>query len=256
MLIRLLGAHNSESLDTRMSGLVIDDVLALDAGGLTSSLSVTAQQELKAVLVTHQHYDHIRDIPALAINLYASGKTIPIYTTEPVAAIITSRLFDGDIYPKFLELPAENPTVILRLVEPLKTEQVAGYRILPVSVRHPKPSVGFQVTSPDGKTLFYTGDTGPGLRDCWEQVSPQLLITEVTILNRFDAIGMESGHLTPNLLREELLVFRELKGYLPRVVTVHMSPVLEDELTAELALVAAELDTPITPGYEGMELSL
>ncbi len=78
MRIKLLGAHNTESLETRMSGLVIDDVLALDAGGLTSSLTLAAQQELKAVLVTHQHYDHIRDIPALAINLYASGKTIPI----------------------------------------------------------------------------------------------------------------------------------------------------------------------------------
>lgn len=256
MRIRLLGAHNLESLDTRMSGLLIDDVLALDAGGLTSSLTLVAQQELKAVLLTHQHYDHIRDIPALAMNLYLSGKTIPIYATEPVAAIIANRLFDGGIYPKFLEHPTENPTVILRLVEPLKEEQVAGYTILPVPVRHSMPSVGFQVTSPDGKTLFYTGDTGPGLRDCWQQVSPQLLVTEVTASNRFDAFGRESGHLTPNLLREELLVFQELKGYLPRVVTVHMSPGLEEELRAELALVAEELNTQITPGHEGMELSL
>lgn len=256
MRIRLLGAHNTESLETRMSGLVIDDVLALDAGGLTSGLTLAAQLELKAVLLTHQHYDHIRDIPALAMNLYLSGKTIPIYTTGPVAAIITNRLFDGDIYPKFLEHPAENPTVILRMMEPLKEEEVAGYTILPVPVPHSKPSVGFQVTSPDGKTLFYTGDTGPGLRECWEQVSPQLLITEVTASNRFDTFGKESGHLTPNLLREELLVFQELKGYLPQVVTVHISPGLEDELRAELALVAEELNTPITPGYEGMELTL
>ncbi|MEE8419128.1 MAG: MBL fold metallo-hydrolase, partial [Dehalococcoidales bacterium] len=233
MRIRLLGAHNTESLDTRMSGLVIDDVLALDAGGLTSGLTLAAQLELKAVLLTHQHYDHIRDIPALAMNLYLSGKTIPIYTTEPVAAIITNRLFDGDTYPKFLEHPAENPTIILRLVEPLKAEQIAGYTILPVPVPHSKPGVGFQVTSPDGKTLFYTGDTGPGLRDCWQHISPQLLVTEVTSSNRFKDYMEEFGHFTPDLLREELLVFRELKGYLPPVVTVHMNPGLEDEIRAE-----------------------
>ncbi|MFC2021474.1 MBL fold metallo-hydrolase [Chloroflexota bacterium] len=256
MNIKLLGAHNSESLDTRLSGLLIDDILVLDAGGLTSSLSQAAQKNLKAVLLTHRHYDHIRDVPALAMNFYLSGKTFHIYTTSSVLDILTNRLFDGAIYSKFLERPAENPTVRVTVVEPYKTELIEGYTVLPVSVNHSVPSVGYQVTSPDGKVLFYTGDTGPGLNDCWEQVSPQLLITELTASNRFDEFGRESLHLTPNLLKQELISFREIKGYLPRVVTVHMSPGLEEEIKAELAVVAGELNNQIEPGYEGMEISL
>ncbi len=78
MNIGLLGAHNCESQNTKLLSLLIDDILVVDAGGLTSSLSFAGQQKLKAVLLTHQHYDHIRDVPPLAMNFYllSRGKGI------------------------------------------------------------------------------------------------------------------------------------------------------------------------------------
>ncbi|MBI2287607.1 MAG: MBL fold metallo-hydrolase [Chloroflexi bacterium] len=84
MKVQILGAHNCESQNTRLVSLLVDDRLALDAGGLTSSLSFPAQQQLKAVLLTHQHYDHIRDIPALAMNFYLSRTAIDVYATSLV----------------------------------------------------------------------------------------------------------------------------------------------------------------------------
>lgn len=256
MNIKLLGAHNCESQQTRFATLLIDETLALDAGGLTSSLSFPAQQKLKAILLTHQHYDHTRDILALAMNLYLSGYTINIYSSLPVYDALTAHLFDGKLYPNFLELPQENPTVKFTVLEPLKTKQIEGYSILTVPVNHSVPTVGYQITSPDNKVLFYTGDTGPGLTDCWKQVSPQLLIIELTASNRFEEFGRKNRHFTPKLLKQELVTFRELKGYLPKVVTVHMNPELEKEIKAEIAIVADELNNPITLGYEGMKLNL
>ena len=140
------------------------------------------------------------------------------------------------------------------VIETRKTEQIEGYGILAVPVDHSVPAVGYQVTFPDGKVIFYTGDTGPGLVDCWEQVSPQHLIIEVTVSNRFDEFARESGHLTPDLLKRELVVFRELKGYLPQVITVHMNPGLEEEIKSEIAAVARDLNNSVTMGYEGMKL--
>ncbi len=256
MNIRLLGAHNCETQQTRFATLLIDEVLALDAGGLTSALSLPAQQKLKAVLLTHQHYDHIRDIPALAMNLYLSGATMDIYSIPPVYDSLTTYLVNGKLYPNFLELPKENPTIKFTILEPLKPRQIGGYSILAVPVNHSVPGVGYQITSPGNKALFYTGDTGPGLNDCWHQVSPQLLVIELTASNRFTEFGRASGHLTPVLLKEELISFRETRGYLPQVVTVHMNPLLEEELKAEMAVVAEELNSPIILGYEGMELNL
>jgi len=242
MNIQLLGVHNCESQNTKFISLLIDDTLAIDAGGLTSSLSFPAQQKLKAILLTHQHYDHIRDVPAIAMNFYLCGATINIYSTQPVYNALTTYLLDGKLYPKFLEH--------------YQTAQIEGYSILAVRVNHAVPTVGYQITSPDGKIVFYTGDTGPGLAGCWENVSPQLLITEVTATNKYEEFAKESGHLTPSLLKQELTSFRKLKGYLPQVVVVHMNPDMEGEIETEIATVAKALNSSITLAHEGMQLHL
>ncbi len=256
MKIQVLGAHNCESQNTKLVSLLIDDNLVLDAGGLTSSLSLPAQQEVKAILLTHQHYDHIRDVPAIAMNFYLSGATINIYSTLTVYDALAAYLLNGKLYPDFLERPPENPTIQFTVIEPHQTEQIEGYSILAVPVNHSVLTIGYQITSSDGKVVFYTGDTGPGLADCWAQVSPQLLIIEVTAPNGYEEFGRESGHLTPSLLQQELTTFRKLKGYLPRVVVVHMNPYLEKEIEAEIAVLAEDLNNPITLGYEGMQLHL
>ena len=256
MDIQVLGAHNCESRNSRLVSLLIDEVLAIDAGCLTSSLSLEAQQKLKAVLITHQHYDHIRDIPTIAMNFFLQDATINIYSTLAVYNVLSTHLMNGELYPNFLAKPPNSPTIKFTMIEPYKVEQVAGYSVLAVPVNHTGPTVGYQVTSPEGKSVFYTADTGPGLADCWQHISPHLLIAEVTVPNRYEDFAREAGHLTPNLLKQELISFRELKGYLPPVVVVHMSPRLEKEIEAEIATIAAALNTGVSLAYEGMQLHL
>ncbi len=256
MKVKVLGAHNCESQATRLVSLLVDDILALDAGGLTSSLSFSEQLELKAILISHQHYDHIRDIPLIAMNFFLNKATIDVYSILPVRDAIAHCLLNGNLYPKFLEKTEGKETISFHTVEPYQEIQIEGYNILAMPVAHSVPAVGYQVTSADGKVIFYTGDAGPGLARCWEYASPQLLITEVTASNRFLEFGKESGHLTPSLLREELLSFQKIKGYLPEVITVHMNPELEAEIEAELAVVAKELRSSITLAYEGRQLYL
>ena len=256
MNIQVLGAHNCESRNSKLISLLIDDVLVIDAGGLTSSLSFAAQQKLKAILLTHHHYDHVRDVPAIAMNFALQGSTINIYSTQSVYDALTTHLLNDKLYPNFLKQPQGKPTIKFTIMEPHKPKQIEGYSILATPVKHSELTVGYQVTSVDGKAVFYTSDTGPGLTDCWQKVSPQLLIIEVTLPNRYEEYAKESGHLTPALLKQELATFQGLKGYLPRVVLVHMSPNLEKEIAAEVAAVARALNNPITLAYEGMQLHL
>jgi ribonuclease BN (tRNA processing enzyme) len=256
MNIRFLGAHNCETERAKLISLLIDDTLVIDAGAITSSLSLEAQQKIKAILLTHQHYDHIRDMPTLGMNLFLHGVSVAVYSLPVVYDIVTTNLLDDEIYPNFHQRPRRKPTLKFNIIEPLKNKLIEGYNVLPVPVSHSVPTVGYQVTSPDSKVAFYTGDTGPGLADCWRHVSPQLLIIEVTTSDRHKEVAAESGHLTPSLLKEELVSFREIKGYLPKIVAVHMSPALEKEIAAEIAGVEKELDCSITMGYEGMEVKL
>jgi ribonuclease BN (tRNA processing enzyme) len=256
MNIQVLGAHNCERQGLKLVSLLIDDVLAIDAGALTSSLSLERQQKIKAILLTHQHYDHIRDIPIIAMNLFLSGATTKVYSIPAALDVLARNLLNDKIYPDFRQKPKQKPTLNFTVIEPNKVETIEGYSILAVPVNHSVPTVGYQVTSPDSKVVFYTADTGPGLAECWRRISPQLLITEVTAPDKYKEWAVESGHLTPSLLKEELTIFREVNSYLPQVVLVHMSPALEKEIAVEIAAVGEALNSSITLGYEGMELSL
>jgi phosphoribosyl 1,2-cyclic phosphodiesterase len=120
MDIQVLGAHNCESQSSKYISLLIDDTLAIDAGRLTSSLSFEAQRKLKAILLTHQHYDHIKDIPVIAMSLYIQDKTISIYSTQPVYDVLSSYLLDGTLYPKFLERRGREATIKFTIIEPDK----------------------------------------------------------------------------------------------------------------------------------------
>ncbi len=256
MDITILGAHNTESENTRLISLLIDDVLAIDAGALTSSLSFAAQQKLKAILLTHQHYDHIRDIPAIAINYDLREKTLEIYSTKFVHEVLTTHLLNNVVYPNFLEKPPENPTIKFNILEPGETTSILNYSVSPVRVNHSRFTVGYEITAADGKTMLYTSDTGPGLTGVWQQVSPQLLIIETTASNRYESSALETGHLTPSLLQKELESLRDIQGYLPQVVLVHMNPLEEKKIKTEISEVARALGASIRLGYEGMKIHI
>jgi len=256
MKIQFLGAHNCEADTIKLVSLLIDDILALDAGAITSSLSMEAQLNLKAILLTHHHYDHMRDIPALGMNALFYETSVPVYSTQAVREALANHWLNGTIYANFLERPPESPRIKFTVIEPNKAINIDGYEILAVPVNHSVPTVGYQIASPDGKKVFYTGDTGPGLAEAWRHVSPQLLITEVTAPNRYEEFGRRMLHLPPSLLKEELLAFRKRKGYLPQVVLVHMNPRQEEEIETEIAQLSRELDISITLAYEGLMLQL
>ncbi len=256
MEIRILGAHDCEAQDIKPVTLLIDDTLAIDAGALTSSLTLAAQFELDAILLTHQHYDHIRDIPAIAMNALLHETTINVYSIQKVYDALSNYLLNDQIYPDFFNRPEGKPTINFTLMPPYESQQVAGYDLLTIPVNHSVAAVGYQITSPDGKTLFYTGDTGPDLADCWRQISPHLIIIELTAPNRYEQFCRDKGHLTPSLLANELECFRKLKGYLPPVVTVHMNPGQEKEIAAEVAALTDSSDYPIRLAQENMLIKL
>jgi Cft2 family RNA processing exonuclease len=256
--IQILGAHLAEVKGARLTSLLIDGTLVVDAGGLTSALSLPEQQKVKTVLLTHHHFDHTRDLVTLAANAgYYWRRQLVVYATRYTLDIITACLLDGRIYTNFLEYPGkEKPTLILEAIEPYSRKTIAGYNVLAVPVKHSVPTVGYQITSSDGRSLFYTGDTTVGISDCWQHISPQLLITEVAGPNKYGDWLKKAGHLCAEFLKEELIQFRRLKGYLPRVTVIHIGNPYEEEIKEEVAQVAQELEADISLGYEDMKITL
>ena len=254
--ISILGAHSSEVQGKKCTSFLVNNKLAIDAGGLTSSLSIEGQSQLKAILLTHHHYDHIKDIPILALNLFRQGASIEVYGSLDVCNAITTHFLNGDIYPDFQNLPKEKPTIRFNIIEPYKPYRIEGLDILALPVNHPGHPIGYQISNSEGKSCFYTSDTGSGLSTCWKHISPDLILAEVTVPNSYRDFAVKTGHLTPNLLEQELLRFRELKGYTPQVVVVHTDPTLESIIQEEVIEISRVSNMRLEMAYEGMQIIL
>ena len=255
MKIRILGAHMFESKGTRLSSILIDDILAIDAGGLTSSLTFPEQEQIKYILLTHGHYDHIRDIPAFALK--NQDRTTDIFATETTLDTLTTHFINGTVYPKFTEWPSpENPALKLNTIEPYEPATIGEYNVLAVPVCHSIPAWGYQITDGKGRSIFFSGDTGPGLHSCWEHISPQIMIMDMGFSNNSVDIASKPGHLCPSLLGEELRDFHRTQGYFPRVIMTHMNPEVEKEVKNEAQQLAQELGIEITVAYEDMTVEI
>jgi phosphoribosyl 1,2-cyclic phosphodiesterase len=252
--IGILGAHSCEVKDKKCISFLINRKVAIDAGALTSSLSIEEQTQLRAVLLTHPHYDHIKDIPLLALNLFRQGRSIEVYGSLDTCNAIIILFLNVKVYPDFQNIPNEKPTLKFNIVEPYKPFSIEGLNVLALPVNHPGGSVGYQVSNIDGRSFFYTSDTSPGLSNCWSRISSDLMLVDVTMPNIYSDFAVRTGHLTPQLLAEELVRFKELKGYIPRIIVVHTDPDLESSIQAEITEISEGLKMKIEMAYEGMQI--
>ncbi len=250
MKLRILGVNNMESDDTRMAGYVVDDVLALDAGSSSRGLTFDEQRRIAAVLITHEHNDHVRDLPTLKHNISYTGGTFDVYGLPETLDYIMDRYLPES---KVRGVPWN--TVTPRPIDNGDRFTVGRHEVQSLRVHHSVPCTGYYVS--DGEvSLFYTGDTGPGLGDIWRKIEPDALLIEVTFGNENHKIANLQGHLTPRLLETELNDFRSARGYIPRVLVTHMNPPWEAVVRSEIAALATSRDADVSVANPGETLDL
>jgi ribonuclease BN (tRNA processing enzyme) len=256
MKIEILGAHNAEVEDCNYVSILIDDLIAIDAGCLTSTLTAARQKELKAILLSHIHYDHVRDIPAIALNKYTDNSRVKVYATQVTCRGITKYLLNGIIYPKFHSIPIPAPVIELSSISPGVHYNIFDYGVTALSVTHVAGAVAYSLVDSKGKSIFYTGDTGPGFNHHLKDKFPSIIISEVTFPNKAEQHAILTNHLTPKLLRLELERVFQNNGSIPPVLAIHMEPQSEVEIRAELMEVSRALNTKIDVAKEGLIIHL
>lgn len=256
MRVIILGAHNAEAATERLSGVLVDGLLALDAGSLTRSLTPEVLARVRHVFLTHRHFDHIRDIPGLAHGTEDAG-TIHVYGLQDTLDALTAHLLNGVVYPPYHQQhnAMSEPRVALHPVHPRAPTEVLGFTVLPVAVPHTCPAIGYLVER-GGRSIFYTGDTGSGLAGFLPPVRLDLLVTEVSYASAGEEEARQNGHLTPEMLRAELNALHDLGNSPKHVVAVHMGRGQSEAIEAELDVIAAANGWRIEAGRVGMVLDV
>src|SRR5436305_14434001 len=105
MRLKVLGAYGASDAEHNLTGYLIDDWLAVDAGTLTSKLSFSQQARIQAVFITHSHADHIRDLPHLIHNRFSQNAgALTVFAAKEVMQLLVDNVVNVIICPDFAKL--------------------------------------------------------------------------------------------------------------------------------------------------------
>lgn len=237
MQLRVVGCHGGETPKHRTSAFVLDERLAIDAGSLTSGLDLPLQCALEAVLVSHAHLDHIRDLATIADNRAQQGcPPLLVVGTKPTLGVLKKHFFNGLLWPDFTQIPSKDqPTIVYQTLVPEQRVVVAGYGVRAIEVTHTIDTCAF-IVDKDGASIAYSGDTGPTDR-LWQVLDdlPDLraLLMEVSFPNEEQFVATVSGHHTPQTLVTDL---KKLKD--PRrapTLLYHIKPAFQSQVEKQCA---------------------
>lgn len=237
MKLFVAGCHGGETPKHRTSAFVLDGKLAIDAGALTSGLDLRAQCKLEAVLVSHAHLDHVRDLATIADNRTQMGMPpLLVVGTAMTLGVLRKHFFNDLVWPDFTKIPtAQAPAIRYFPLEPEQPTDVAGYRVRAVLVSHTIETCAF-IVEKKRKALIYSGDTGPTDR-LWELAAelPKIdaLLMEVSFPDEQQRLATISGHHTPQTLGKELEKLSSPKD-VPTLL-YHIKPVFQAKVERECA---------------------
>ena len=224
MLIQVLGGYGGESLECRMTCLLINGTIALDAGSLSQSLSIERQVGVHSILLSHSHMDHTNSLPFFIENVYGRSEgPIDIYASSPTVYALRKYLFNNATWPDFTRLPNHLlPAIRFQELERERPLAIDGVSFTPIAVDHLVPTFGFLIEQ-GGAAVLWSSDTGPTTR-LWEvaNATPNLraLCIETSFDNSLQDVADVSLHLTPRTLQLEL---RKLHRRVP-ILLHHLKP--------------------------------
>ena len=210
MRLKVLGAYGASDAEHNLTGYLIDDWLAVDAGTLTSKLSLAQQTRIQAVYITHSHADHIRDLPHLILNRYSQNTPpLTVFAAKEVMQLLADHVFNGLVWPDFSRLNSPltlKPAVQYRALAPGKKAVFNGVGLTAVAVDHQIPAYGV-IIEINGQAITFTGDTGP-TNEIWKRTNktPNMVavVSEASFPNDQQSLADETAHLSPRTFGEEL----------------------------------------------------
>jgi cAMP phosphodiesterase len=240
MRIQLLPSTIDEdgkaSARQHLLSFIIDDEIAIDAGSLAFSCSDVQRRQVRDIVLTHTHLDHIAGLPMFVDDLFATlDGPIRVHATPEMIEILERDIFNWAIYPRFSELSNSKGKVLeYRPVERGSAFQIGRFALTSVPVNHQVSACGYIVS--DGKmSIAITGDTA-GTDDFWalcnEREDLAAIFVECAFPDELAELAGVSCHLTPSGLKAEL---SKLKNEKCAVYVINLKPMYRTKVIEQLS---------------------
>jgi 3',5'-cyclic-nucleotide phosphodiesterase len=239
MKLRVLGCSGGSAPGRNLTGFLLDDVLAVDAGSLTTGIDIAAQGRVEAVLLTHAHLDHSWSFPLFLANRFTTRPgTVALHGSEAAIDAVMRHLFNDEVWPHHERFHVDGVPLVAFHPFPNGTsrEVLPGWHVEAVGLHHTVPTQAFLVRR-RGRSLIVAGDTAE-TDELWALANRQQdlrgLVLECSYPSDEADLAVLTGHLTPTTLSTELA---KLRHDVPVFVT-HVKPEYLGRVTRELAALA------------------
>jgi ribonuclease BN (tRNA processing enzyme) len=235
--IKVLGAYGSKSQNSSTTCIQINTNTVIDAGNIINGLG-TDGEYIDNIFLTHSHLDHLNDIPyILDIFFEKRKKPITIYGMENTIKNLQMHILNWEIWPDFCEIELLSKNFKAIILQPIKLNETITLdddtKITPIANNHTNSSCGYIITKNDNSLLF-SSDTYC-CDSIWENINNDLnikaAIIDVSFPSKFKQLALDSKHLTPALLNDEL---KKLKRDDVRIYINHIKPSYEKTLRKEI----------------------
>jgi len=240
LLPTTIDENGRASARQHLLSIIVDDRVAIDAGSLAFACTDLQRRQVRDIVLTHTHLDHIAGLPLFIDDLFATiTEPITIHATREMIETLERDIFNWSIYPKFSELKNSHGVVVrYQEFDYGSRFDIRHLSIRSVSVNHSVPSSGYLVS--DGTVTFgVTGDTAETdafWEACKATANLKALLVECAFPNELSELASASYHLTPQKLGSELAKLGE-RSY--PVFVINIKPMYRDKVIQQIS--AADL---------------
>lgn len=229
------------SAQQHLACFIIDECVTIDAGSLGMASGASHRRQIRDIVLTHAHLDHVAGLPLFVDDSFASLlEPICVHATAEVIEILERDVFNWAIYPRFSDL--KNSVGSVLQYQPFQIGDNFSVKHLSfksVSVNHKVQSVGFVVS--DGKFTFaISGDTAE-MVDFWEAVNKEdnlnAVLIECAFPDELEKVARDSHHLTPKTLQNEI---KKLQNKTCPIYVINIKPMYREQIIKQLGDIKIE----------------
>ncbi len=234
--IKILGASGSKTETLGTTSFQVSKDIIIDAGNILNTLGKKSSL-INHIFLTHAHCDHIIDLPFIIESYYESrSHPLVIYASKETIKSIQNYIFNGDIWPDFSKINLFNgieKSIIYKIIEENDIINIGKYEIKAIHANHDKGSFAYSIISNNLGCLI-SGDTYINDK-LWNELNHDIrlksLFIECSFSSNMDKLALQSKHLTPKLLNEEI---KKLKRKDLNIFIYHMKPLYVNKIKQEI----------------------
>lgn len=225
----------SASVRQHFTCFLIDGCVAFDAGTLANAVTPAEREQIRDIVLTHAHLDHIAGLPLFVDDLFATLiEPVRVHATREIIEVLETNIFNWSVYPKFSELTNEFGKVIEYMEHKNDVDfSVRHLNVRAVAVNHKVPSSGFIISDGDS-TIALTGDTAE-TDQFWNVVNDtenvSAVLIECAFPDEFAELAEVSHHLTPSKMAIE--IGKVKKSDCP-IYAINLKPMYRDAIISQL----------------------